>query len=143
MLLWADRLQPQRLTCRDLTVGRALLIGAFQAFAILPGISRSGATIVAGLGCRLSKEEAATFSFLLAIPVIGGAGLMEWVDLARRGTDGTAPGLLILGTVLSFVIGLVSLAWLIQWLKQDRLHWFAWWVLLLGPAVIVWQLTAR
>ena len=143
MLLWADRLTPQRMTCRELTVGRALWIGAFQAFAILPGISRSGATIVAGLGCGLSREEAATFSFLLAIPVIGGAGLLELIDLARQGAEGTALGPLLLGTALSFVVGLASLSWLIQWLKRGRLHWFAWWVLLLGPVVIVWQLVAR
>ena len=140
MLLATIRAKPGGLTCRELTWRRALLIGGFQALAILPGISRSGTTIVAGLGCGLKREEAAAFSFLLAIPVIGGAGLLELLDLVGTPSNSTPPGLLALGAGLSFAVGLASLAWLVQWLRRGRLHYFAWWVLPLGPIVIVWQL---
>lgn len=139
MLLWSARKQPGSLACRQLTYPRALLIGAFQAFAIFPGISRSGSTIVAGLGMGLSREEAATFSFLLAIPAIVGAGFLEGLQLLRVSPQSESFGLLGLGMAASFAVGLVSLWWLLRWLQQGRLHLFAWWVLLVGPLVILWQ----
>jgi undecaprenyl-diphosphatase len=140
LLLSTKRVTVGSLSCRQLSYWKSITIGAFQAFAILPGISRSGATIVAGLRCGLSREEAATFSFLLAIPAIAGAGLLEGIKLASQSPAAGALGLLALGGGLSFAVGLVSLVWLLRWLKQGRLHCFAWWVLLLGPAVVVWQL---
>lgn len=140
LLLWTARKQPGELTCRQLTYGRALVIGIFQALAIFPGISRSGSTIIAGLGTGLKREEAATFSFLLAIPAILGAGLLESLDLAHSTAPSEPFGLLGLGLALSATIGILSLWWLLRWLEQGRLHLFAWWVLLLGPAVVAWQL---
>jgi len=140
MLLWSPHQKPGDLACRELTYRQALMIGVFQAFAIFPGISRSGSTIIAGLGIGLRREEAATFSFLLAIPAILGAGLLEGLHLLRGSPQAEPFGLLGLGMALSFAIGLVSLWWLLRWLHQGRLHLFAWWVLLLGPAVLVWQL---
>ncbi|MFH1924465.1 MAG: undecaprenyl-diphosphate phosphatase, partial [Planctomycetota bacterium] len=98
LLLWTARLGPGATSCGQLTYRRALWIGMFQAFAILPGISRSGATIVAGLRCGLKREEAATFSFLLAIPVIAGAGSVELVGLLQAPIhSGVSVGLLTLG----------------------------------------------
>jgi undecaprenyl-diphosphatase len=140
LLLWTTRRQPGELTCRELTYGRALVIGVFQALAIFPGISRSGSTIIAGLGTGLKREEAATFSFLLAIPAILGAGLLESLDLMHSTTPLEPFGLLGLGLAISAAIGILSLWWLLRWLEQGRLHLFAWWVLLLGPAVVAWQL---
>ncbi|MBN2473859.1 MAG: undecaprenyl-diphosphate phosphatase [Pirellulales bacterium] len=140
MLLWTARWLPGKATCRELGYGHALLIGVFQAFAIMPGISRSGATIVAGLGTGLRRDEAATFSFLLAIPAIGGAGLIECVKLAREATLGSNLGVLAVGAAVSFVVGWASLWWLVRWLQQGWLHYFAWWVIPLGLVVIAWQL---
>lgn len=140
LLVWGGRMARGTLDCSELGYGRALWIGGFQALAVLPGISRSGASIVGGLSCGLKREEAAAFSFLLAIPVIGGAGLIEAACLIGRSSDSVSAGLIGLGVVLSFVVGLASLAWLVRWLERGRLHLFAWWVVLLGPAVIIWQL---
>jgi len=140
ILLSTARLKTGTMACRQLSYTGALLIGVSQAVAILPGISRSGATIMAGLACGLKREEAATFSFLLAIPAIGGAGLLELACLLRAPSDSISLGFLGLGAVLSFAVGLASLAWLLRWLQKGYLHHFAWWVLLLGPAVIAWTL---
>jgi undecaprenyl-diphosphatase len=140
ILVWGARMKPGSVNCCELGYGRALWIGGFQALAVLPGISRSGASIVAGMSCGLKREEAAAFSFLLAIPVIGGAGLIEAACLIGRSSDPVSTGLLGLGVVLSFVVGLASLAWLVRWLKKGHLLHFAWWVFLLGPTVIIWQL---
>jgi len=84
LLIWSARRAPGELAMRELSAPQALLIGVFQAAAVLPGISRSGATIVAGLGAGLKREEAAAFAFLLAIPAIGGAGVLELADLAGQ-----------------------------------------------------------
>lgn len=141
-LLWTARIKPGEITCADLRYEEALLIGFAQAFAVLPGISRSGATIVAGLARGMRRDEAAAFSFLLAIPAIAGGGVLHLLDLVTAETPPAhaSPGLLLLGAVVSFVVGLASLAWLIRWLEQGRLYLFAWWVLILGPVVVVWQL---
>ena len=143
ILLWAARHQSGSMTCRELGYGRALLIGVFQAFAILPGISRSGATIAAGLACGLRRDEAAAFSFLLAIPAIAGAGLLETIKLLGESSAATPVGGLALGATVSFVVGLASLWWLIRWLDRGRLHLFAWWVIPLGAVVLAWQILGK
>lgn len=140
LLLWGAAKPPGPLECRQMTYAQALLIGAFQAFAILPGISRSGTTIVAGLACGLKRQEAAAFAFLLAIPAIGGAGVLESLSLMHRSATGEPASTLALGAAISFAVGLVSLWWLVRWLQQGKISLFAWWVLLLGPLVIAWQL---
>lgn len=142
MLFWGDRHTSGTLQARDLTYGKALVIGLFQAAAILPGISRSGSTIVGGLLCGLRRDEAAALAFLLAIPAIGGAGVLEALHLFSQPAAAMSVPVLALGGVLSTVVGYVSLAWLVRWLQQGHLHWFAWWVIPLGPTVIVWQLLA-
>ncbi|NQT36018.1 MAG: undecaprenyl-diphosphate phosphatase [Planctomycetes bacterium] len=140
MLLWTARGGGGSTTCVNLSYRDALVVGVFQAIAILPGISRSGATIVAGLGCGLRRDEAATFSFLLAIPVIGGAGLLDAVKLISDPPERASIGLLAMGAVVSFAVGLAALAWLVRWLQQGRLHRFAWWLFPLSATVIFWQL---
>ena len=95
---------------------------------------------MAGLGYGLRRDEAATFSFLLAIPAIGGAGLLEAIDLLGEPPGATPFAALAAGGVLSFIVGLAALTWLIRWLQQGRLHLFAWWVFPLGIAVLAWQL---
>ncbi len=139
MLLWGMRHAGGQLVAREIGYGQALVIGLFQAFAVLPGISRSGSTIVACLGCKLRREEAAAFSFLLAIPALAGGGLLEAVDLVREGPGDTPAGLLLAGGLISFLVGLLSLWWLVRWLRQGRLSLFAWYLVPLGVAVVVWQ----
>ena len=136
--------------CRNLSWKSALWIGLVQAIAILPGISRSGSTICAGLLCRLKRDEAATFSFLMAIPAIGGGALLEVVKLLKEMKNGTASFgsshdlmLLGLGTALSCVVGILALVLLIQWLQKGKLKYFAYWLFLIGPVVIVWRLFLR
>lgn len=119
----------------------ALAIGMAQAFAILPGISRSGSTIVAGAALGLKQQSAATFSFLLAIPAIGGAALLEVIDLIREPpADGISVGLLAWGAVVAFGVGLAALRWLVRSLERGNLYLFAFWVIPLGLLVVAWQI---
>ena len=118
----------------DLTLVRGFCIGMAQALAIIPGISRSGATICTGLMMGLSSEEAARFSFLLAIPAIAGAGLITAIDIDKIsiGMDVMAVGLLS-----SFLVGLVALKWLLNLLKTGKFYWFGVYCLLLG-IIVAW-----
>jgi len=139
-LLWISRRSPGEMEYTELKPKHALVIGVLQAFAILPGISRSGATIVGGLACGLKRESAAAFAFLMAIPVIGGGGLLTAVKAFKQGTTSTPPGTLAVGFLVSMVVGWVALTLLIHWVRQGRLAMFAYYLVPLGVAVVVWQL---
>lgn len=131
---------PSEQTYQTMSWKSALAIGAAQAFAILPGISRSGSTIAAGLGAGLQRESAATFAFLLAIPAIAGAGVLEGLDVLKEGTTGTPILLLSAGFVVSFLVGLAALALLIRVVRNGRLSRFAFYLVPLGIAVVAWRM---
>jgi len=122
----------------------ATIIGIFQAIAIVPGISRSGSTIAAGMACGLTREHAARFSFLIAIPAIGGAAVMELKGFVTgEETFHGSPWPVLLGTVVSFFVGVVALRWLIRIVVADRLHLFAIYCVIVGVLTIGWQLSLR
>lgn len=141
VLLWSLYGRPGDRDYRHLTWLDALLIGCAQATAILPGLSRSGTTIAAGLGRGLSRGSAATFSFLLAIPALAGAGLYEGYALLKDGHAlSTSPTNLAIGAAVSFFVGLAALRGLSAALSANKLHWFGWYCIALGGLVLVWQL---
>ena len=109
---------------------QALIIGCAQAIAITPGISRSGSTISCGVMCNLRKADAAEFSFLLAIPAIGGATLLETLDIIKAPETMAEGGwiLLAVGFTVSALVGYFSLAGLIALLKKGRLDCFAYYL---------------
>ncbi|MFC1481518.1 undecaprenyl-diphosphate phosphatase [Candidatus Neomarinimicrobiota bacterium] len=111
----------------------ALLIGLAQACAIFPGISRSGATIVAGLWLGLSADRAARWSFLMAIPAIVGAGLFTLLDLEGMAI---APFYLIIGFTASAATGYLVIGWLMNILRKGQLHYFGAYTLLVGLIII-------
>jgi undecaprenyl-diphosphatase len=126
-------------TCSAMTWFDALVIGMVQAVAILPGLSRSGSTIVAGLFRKLRRDEAAVFSFLLAIPVIGGGGILELKGLLKPNTDPDSPAvhLLLIGMLVSCAVGIAALVWLLDWLKKGQLWYFAVWLFMMCPLTLV------
>lgn len=129
--LWLSRSLPEgRRELRDLTARTALLIGLAQAVAILPGISRSGSTIVAGLALGLSLPAAATFSFLLSIPAVGGAILLRAGDLLDF--SASEPVAAAVGVTVSAVTGLAALGLLVWIGRSRRLWWFAPYCWLIG-----------
>lgn len=140
VVLWvAGRLGESRRGLEGLTLADALLVGFFQAAAIAPGISRSGATIAAGLFRGLNREAAARFSFLLSIPAIMGAVVLGVVDLANAGPAGLPWNRLIAGTVAAAVSGFVAIRTLLRLLRAGRLSAFSWYVWALAVTVMVWQ----
>ena len=121
---------------KKIGVVSALVIGVAQAVAILPGISRSGSTISTGMYLKLSSVRAAQFSFLLSIPVIAGASLLETKNLISEGVDiGAAP--LIVGTLVSAVTGYISIKAMLKILQRGKLSWFAFYCLVVGVLGII------
>ncbi len=140
LLVVLGRLKPREGDYRTMTWGQALTIGCFQAVAILPGVSRSGSTIVGGRLLGLKKEDSITFSFLLAIPAILGATVLTLKDIYEEpevAMGSHTPLGLAVGAAVAFLVGIAALRWLIVWSREDRLHWFAWWCYPAGVTVIL------
>jgi len=114
-----------------------LLVGFAQALAIFPGISRSGSTIAAGLKRGLRREPAARFSFLLATPVILGAGLLKVVDLAQMGGLAAQVPTLAIGFAAAAVVGFACIHFLLRYLQRHRLYPFAVYCAILGLVCLV------
>lgn len=145
-LLAGRRLQKkesnQESSDETISLGTAIAVGLFQAIAIVPGISRSGSTIAAGMACGVKRADAAKFSFLIAIPAIGGASVLELKDFVTGEAQLTgSPVPMIIGMVVSFVVGVFALRWLIKMVVADRLHFFAIYCIVVGLATIIWQLS--
>lgn len=124
ILVVGERLLSGKKQLANMTWGDALVIGLFQAVALLPGISRSGSTIMAGLARGLSRELAARYSFLLSIPVILGAGLVQVTELLAAGFV-VQLSILLSIFVTSAVVGYLCIHFLITWLRQGNLYPFA------------------
>lgn len=114
----------------------SFLIGLFQALALIPGVSRSGATISGGLMLGMAREKVARFSFLLSLPIITGSGLKKLIDVTQSGTLDTGYANLFAGFTVAFVIGWICISFLLRYLKNHTLHAFAWYRIALGLAVI-------
>lgn len=142
-LLYAGhRLERGEISYEQLTAKQALVIGLCQAAALIPGISRSGSTISGGLVCGMKRESAAAFSFLMAVPVIGGAALIESLSVLSGEVTVGSPIALLAGGVTAFLVGLVSLRWLVSIIAKGRLYWFAYYCVAAGTVTVIWQLFA-
>lgn len=128
---WRYYLQP---TQHEITLRRGLLIGFFQALALLPGMSRSGATIAGGMLLGLSRYDATRFSFLLAIPITFGVGIKMSLDLLEEG--GTVDWLFITaGAVVAFVTALLVIHFFLQFIRKYTLWPFVWYGIVLAGMV--------
>jgi len=121
----------------DLKSWQAILVGVAQGIAILPGISRSGLTIVASLFQKLSREDAARFSFLISIPVIGGAGLLELKDLFGNATVNIDITNVILGVTAAMISGYFAIKYLLHILHEGSLIIFSYYCWFVGIIIIL------
>lgn len=119
-----------------LTVRKGVLIGCFQALALLPGMSRSGITITGGMLLGLAREEAARFAFLLAIPVIIGAGGVKLFELTLS-PQAVAWGPLLCGTIAAFGTGMAAIHFMLGFLRRFSLWPFIWYRVALATAVLL------
>jgi undecaprenyl-diphosphatase len=112
----------------------AVVVGTAQALSLIPGSSRSGVTITAGLFRGLTREAAARFSFLLSIPAVVLSGLYELKDLHKAGPGAGLTGLAV---IIAFVVGLASIHWFLRWLSRHSTFVFIWYRIALGVLLIV------
>ncbi|KGM19329.1 MULTISPECIES: undecaprenyl-diphosphate phosphatase [Corynebacterium] len=122
-----------RLTMKD-----AIIMGLAQCLALIPGVSRSGGTISAGLFLNLDREVATRFSFLLAIPAVLASGLFSLPDAFNPEAGQAASGMqLLVGTAIAFVVGYATIAWLLKFVSHHSFSWFALWRIPVGVLVMV------
>ncbi|MBO0846674.1 MAG: undecaprenyl-diphosphate phosphatase [Nocardioides sp.] len=134
-VMWAaERVATQERDERRLTMKDAIVIGLVQCFALIPGVSRSGATISAGLFRGLDRVTATRVSFFLSIPALLAAGVFELKD-ALGGDIGV--GETIVGTVVSFVVAYATIAWLLRFVAHHPITWFIPYRVALGALLIV------
>ena len=120
----------------ELTIPMVLLIGVFQMLALIPGTSRSGATIVGALLIGVSREIAAEFTFFLAIPVMFGASLLKLIKFGFHFT-GEEFGLLMLGCVVSFGVSVAAIRFLMGYIKKNDFKIFGYYRIVLGGIIVV------
>jgi len=133
ILLWlVDARAPARRGLADIGWRDAIAIGIAQAFALIPGVSRSGATITAGRALRLDRESAAVFSFLLSMPIIAAAAVLKLPHVLREGV--TTP--LVVGVVSAAASSLLAIAIVLRYVRRNSYGIFALYRVALGVAVL-------
>jgi undecaprenyl-diphosphatase len=141
VMLVAEAVAKQNRGEKELNLLDVVLIGFAQSLALVPGVSRSGATISVGLMRGLDRVAATRLSFLLGIPALIGAGAYELPDALKGGSGGgqVTVGWLptLVATVVSFVVAYISVAWLLRFVSGHKITWFVWYRWLIGAALIV------
>jgi undecaprenyl-diphosphatase len=134
LLLLAERVARRERDISDIRGRDAALIGFAQALALVPGVSRSGATITAGLFAGFDRESAARYSFLLSVPAVVISGLFEARKIGGEGSADVLPTLI--ATLLAFVVGYASIAWMLRWLVRHSTAVFVAYRVALGALVL-------
>ena len=145
IVFWLVDRQPDKVEGKEgdlrgdnLTYSQAFWVGVSQCFALIPGVSRSGSTIVGGLLVGLNRAQATDFSFFLSIPTLGAATIYTLIKsyhkvLAVGGMDA-----LFIGTVVSFVVAFLSIGWLLRYLASNNLRGFAIYRMIAGVVIAAW-----
>ncbi|MEZ5831597.1 MAG: undecaprenyl-diphosphate phosphatase [Dongiaceae bacterium] len=120
----------------DMTWREALLVGIAQCFALFPGVSRAGATIMGGMLCGLSRRAATEFSFFLAVPTLIAAGGYDLLKHREAFAAGDAV-LLAVGLIVSFIAALICVRWLLRYIATHNFNAFAWYRIVLGVIILV------
>ena len=136
LLAIAEKTGKRNRTYEKLTVSDGIFMGLAQAIALIPGCSRSGSTLTAGLFMGLERSAAARFSFLLGIPAITLAGLVELKGALAEGISDAGVAALIVGTISAFVFSYLSIAWLMKFLQTQNTWIFVWYRLAVGVAIL-------
>jgi undecaprenyl-diphosphatase len=138
VFIWAEKVGTHKRDYDKLTMKDALIMGFAQCLSLIPGVSRSGATVSAGLFLNLDREVATRFSFLLAIPAVLASGLFSLPDAFDPSAGQAASGSqLFVGTAIAFVLGYISIAWLLKFVANHSFAWFAAWRIPVGVIVLI------
>jgi len=143
VLAFAEYWGRQTRTLNRLTVRDSVIMGLAQSLALIPGVSRSGGTISAGLFLNLTREAAARFSFLLAIPAVVMSGLFSLPDVFDRSGDGSVPSVaqMVVATLIAFAVGYAAIAWLLRYVARHSVYIFVLYRVALGSLVYALLMT--
>jgi undecaprenyl-diphosphatase len=133
LLYLANRSQ---ITEKELSLKSAFSIGVIQAIAILPGISRSGATIALGVLLGIDKSKAARFSFLMVIPLIFGSMIKSFLEMETNSIQLNS-SIMLMGFLAAFITGIIACKWMIEWVKNSKLWYFSIYCMIAGTAAII------
>ena len=144
MMWWAEKVGQLKKPLTAISFADAIIVGCAQATALVPGVSRSGSTITAGLFRNMTRDAAVRFSFLLSTPLIAGAALLKARELRKEGLPAGMHAPFIVGVLVSAIVGYVAIAWLIRYLQSHSLKVFIVYRIVAGLVVIalalVWHL---
>ncbi len=137
LFLGAEYANKKRVEETQLTVRKGVWVGFFQVLALIPGMSRSGATISGGMFLGLSRERSARFAFLLSLPIIVGAGSLKLLELGTSETAQQEWGIIAFGALIAFTSGILCIHYLLRFLKNHTLHVFVVYRVLLALVVLL------
>jgi len=133
---WGEKVGQLRKPLTGISFADALIVGCAQATALIPGVSRSGSTITAGLFRNMTREAAVRFSFLLSTPLIAGAALLKAHELRKEGLPAGMHMPFLVGVLVSAMVGYAAIAWLIRYLQSNSLKVFIVYRIVVGVIVI-------
>ena len=139
-MLFCDRIFNKGKEENKVNEKRALNIGLFQCISVIPGVSRSMATIVGGMSQGLTRKAAAEFSFFLAVPTMAGATLLDLIDMFKEDTTwATADNMVVLavGCVVAFVVALLAMKWFVGFISKYGFKAFGWYRIVVGLVILV------
>ena len=145
-MLFCDRIFNKGRDDNKLNESRAFKIGLFQCLSVIPGTSRSMATIVGGMQQKLTRKNAAEFSFFLAVPTMAGATLLDIIDMFKEGTTWATEHnimLLIVGCLIAFVVAILAMKWFVGFLTKYGFKLFGWYRIIVGGIILVLLLTGH
>jgi undecaprenyl-diphosphatase len=140
ILAVADNVASQKREIKDLSLKHGIIFGFAQALALIPGVSRSGGTITAGLLMGYTRESAARYSFLLAIPAVFGSGFYELYKIFAKHEGAQGPfgiGEIALATVIAFVVGYLIIGWFLKFISTKSFRPFVWYRIGLGLVLYI------
>ena len=138
-MLFCDKIFDQGRDERKVTARRAFVIGLFQCISVIPGVSRSMATIVGGMQQKLTRKNAAEFSFFLAVPTMAGATLLDLLEMFGEDTTWATSHnitMLVVGCVVAFLVAMVAMKWFVNFLAKYGFKAFGWYRIVVGGVIL-------
>lgn len=138
-MLFCDRLFNKGSEANEVTPRRAFMIGLFQCLSVIPGMSRSMATIVGGMTQKLTRRRAAEFSFFLAVPTMAGATLLDLLDLMKENANWATSHnimMLLIGCIVAFIVALLAMKWFVNFLSKYGFKAFGWYRIVVGGVIL-------
>jgi undecaprenyl-diphosphatase len=137
LMWWGENVSQLKKPLTGISFADAMIVGCAQAFALVPGVSRSGSTITAGLFRNMTREAAVRFSFLLSTPIIAGAALLKAHELRKEGLPAGMHMPFLVGVLVSAIVGYAAISWLVRYLQSHSLKLFIYYRIIFGLIVIV------